>query len=164
MEHGGKGLRNGIPVRGGVLDGLRKVQRQCRDGLAAQEAEQSRRRGHRRQFPDDTFEVEANAPIAQHREQMKQDATSAESGEDRHVRCLGGLAVCCRNLIWPEFRRFTRDLGIPRSGADARCVGALRWRSVAEPRGVFPQSGDVSSRTFPGHFSETTAHARFRYE
>jgi len=33
--------------------------------------------------------VEANASIAQHREQMKQDATSAESGEDRHARCVG---------------------------------------------------------------------------
>jgi hypothetical protein len=27
MEHGGKGLWNGIPVRGGVLDGLGKVER-----------------------------------------------------------------------------------------------------------------------------------------
>jgi hypothetical protein len=29
--------------------------------------------------------VEANAAIAQHRDEMKQDATNAESSEDRHT-------------------------------------------------------------------------------
>jgi hypothetical protein len=32
-------------------------------------------------------QVEANASIAQHREQVKRDATYAESVEDRHGRC-----------------------------------------------------------------------------
>jgi hypothetical protein len=35
--------------------------------------------------------VEANAPIAQHREEMKQNATNAEASKDRHALLLDRL-------------------------------------------------------------------------
>ena len=92
LEHSGEGLWIGAWIGNGVFDRLRKVKGQRGKHAARRAGEHCQSRGYPRQFPRDAFEVEANAAIAQHRDEMKQDATNAESSENRHTRFLNGRA------------------------------------------------------------------------
>src|SRR3981189_3512866 len=51
-----------------------------------------------------------------------------------------GLAVCCRNLMWLEFLRFSVISVSPGRGRARGCSGALRCTRFAEQCGVYPQS------------------------
>ena len=52
-----------------------------------------------------------------------------------------GRTVCCRCLMWPKFRRFAGEIGIPRSGADARCIGTLRSHALRRTARRIPPIG-----------------------
>jgi len=75
-------------------------------------------RGCPRYFPRDAFEVEANAAIARHRDEMKHDATNAEASENRHVRLPNGQAGSVLSELDGSLLTNLTHLYPPGGGAD----------------------------------------------